>query len=305
MLENERLGRMEATERLALAVVESRAFSIGGQPVLCPLLDLLNHWVGPDTDDSPRTPPCRFESRGEDVVMVATRNIEANEELLHAYRNHSSLQLLMQYGFVPGHNVFELVELVLLPPVADDDLCAVLLRRGWDDPAEPLRVSLPADGMTGDAHHGHDGPLLRRLLLPRPHEPPGTQARVQEYLLSWIALVLDCFEDAITEVEALFNDYGGRAPPRLGEYILRLLESERYVVARELSAMVAASKVLAVAALRVRCFTGMAVRFGCHFGEPSISRTISASVLSLPTQRGSLTCADWASARFRALMHDG
>ncbi|BDA47418.1 probable ribulose-1,5 bisphosphate carboxylase/oxygenase large subunit [Coccomyxa sp. Obi] len=115
----------------AISVVHSRAFSIPGRQgdndisinMLMPLVDMLNHrgkecsFLFSDeseAEDNVRwdvVRPENSESGDWEMIVSATRAIEADEEAWLSYSTEPGSYFLLHYGFVPNRNQFEQVTL--------------------------------------------------------------------------------------------------------------------------------------------------------------------------------------------------
>ncbi|CAJ1455238.1 unnamed protein product [Effrenium voratum] len=123
------LADSQEEARWALATVRSRAFPAGRGMMLCPLLDLLNHYTV-----SSGGPTCGFIRFGKTVGMVAEREVKTGEELCHLYALAPSSELLASYGFVPKGGAGGFEEALIEVPAHDfggplGEACRAALRR--------------------------------------------------------------------------------------------------------------------------------------------------------------------------------
>mmetsp|Transcript_28345 Transcript_28345/g.49125 ORF Transcript_28345/g.49125 Transcript_28345/m.49125 type:complete len:298 (+) Transcript_28345:322-1215(+) len=95
----------------ATVKVRSRGFTVGGEPLLLPAFDMLNH--------DPHRAGATFlqeeegngdsDGTGEVFKLVATRPLVANEEIFRSFGPLSNAMLLESYGFILEDNVFDRV----------------------------------------------------------------------------------------------------------------------------------------------------------------------------------------------------
>jgi len=262
-------GRDKA--RLALAIVSSRTMVVDidedDQKVLCPVLDMLNHWTGQLTPHEPTSQPCRFKMVDDMLTMYAARDIRCGEELKFCYRPYMNIELFCYYGFTVKANAFEAVDILLSPDILQEsllltpagfrrELCSMELleaRRAalsthvWPESDSPCYFRLPAEG--GIA--GQILPTFRLLALQTPDAvmscsdnifwmnsaglPPADASFELEHCArtaekAWLEVVLTSYDRALAQIDSLLGE-GGRyaedAPPRLLTSLNTLLQTER------------------------------------------------------------------------------
>jgi len=152
-------ARTDEEARWALAVVRSRAFPVGtgGNPALCPLLDLLNHHT-PMPDSAPAA-ACHYVRLDSGAVgMVAVREVSPCEELRHIYALCPSADLLAGYGFAPAGGNAGLEACLLEVPAA-------ALQSGGSEASAARAEALGRRGLWRGRRRG------RPLLLPLAGSP--------------------------------------------------------------------------------------------------------------------------------------
>lgn len=86
---------------------------IDDQMALCPVADYFNH---------SNIPSANFESRADECLVTALRDIEKGEEVMFRYGAHNNDYLLVEYGFILDESDADCIKLddVMLPHLTKD-----------------------------------------------------------------------------------------------------------------------------------------------------------------------------------------
>uniref|UniRef100_A0A7S4SHL7 SET domain-containing protein n=1 Tax=Alexandrium monilatum TaxID=311494 RepID=A0A7S4SHL7_9DINO len=235
----------EQEARWALAMVDSRSFSVDGKLALFPYLDITNQSCSPN---------CEFRDRSVErglVELRACRPLSEGEEVTCDYDVAPGVHFLLHYGFVPHGNPREAC---FLDPPADAlrsggggppaELARVeaLKQEGWwRGPWRPVLLRLPDNAMAG-------GCLLRlarlaalptaeevrdlgRAVLQNPRAlGPELERRALEEALRWLRVAMERSDAEIARLRGPPPGAGSAAAP-LREAAAQLLLSERGVLA--------------------------------------------------------------------------
>ena len=178
----------------AVATCTSRASSVGGERVLCPIIDLGNHAPSGEANCE-----VRGDALSGRVQLVALRDIALGEEVTYCYGSLSNDVFLLDYGFLPGEGSV---------PNAHDD-CTLSWAEG-----ELLATACGAAGMKGLGSNLADWQVAAlRSALPRGL----ASIRITRDGVEPVALTA-CRVAVAADAQALRKVDGGRRPlPGAGE----------------------------------------------------------------------------------------